>query len=166
MSKIWSPIWSPGAIWSPIRSPERLVVNLVVVDAFTLRTPFLKLQIHGDREELFVLPSRASFYYYNEVCYSLNTFIFAMDNLRLDLYGNINHYAKTNFFHTCCRALRCHFFRYQYDTDTFLIYKFDTDTILILSWSEISILILILIPSRAKNRYRYWYWYFHIKLWY
>ena len=99
-----------------------------------------------------------------EVCYSLNTFIFAMDNLRLDLYGNINHYAKTNFFHTCCRALRCHFFRYQYDTDTFLIYKFNTDTILILSWSEISILMLILIPSRAKNRYRCWY--FHIKLWY
>ena len=90
-----------------------------------------------------------------EVCYSLNTFIFAMDNLRLDLYGNINHYAKTNFFRTCCRALRCHFFRYQYDTDTFLIYKLDTDTILILSWSEISILILILIPSRVKIRYRY-----------
>ena len=35
MSKIWSPIWSPGAIWSPIRSPERLVVDLVVVDAVT-----------------------------------------------------------------------------------------------------------------------------------
>ena len=34
-SKIWSSIWSPGAIWSPIRSPERLVVDLVVVDAFT-----------------------------------------------------------------------------------------------------------------------------------
>ena len=64
------------------------------------------------------------------------------------------------------RALRYHFFRYRYDTDTFLIYKFDTDTILILSWSEISILILILIPSRAKNWYRYWYWYFHRKLWY
>ena len=38
MSKIWSPIWSPGAIWSPIRSPERLVVDLVVVDAVTLST--------------------------------------------------------------------------------------------------------------------------------
>ena len=36
MSKIWLPIWSPGAIWSPIRSPERLVVDLVVVDAVTL----------------------------------------------------------------------------------------------------------------------------------
>ena len=34
-SKIWSPIWSQGAIWSPIRSPERLVVDLVVVDAVT-----------------------------------------------------------------------------------------------------------------------------------
>ena len=30
--KIWSPIWSPGAIWSPIWSLERLVV----VDAVTL----------------------------------------------------------------------------------------------------------------------------------
>ena len=35
-SKIWSPIRSPGAIWSPIRSPEHLVVDLVVVDAFSL----------------------------------------------------------------------------------------------------------------------------------
>ena len=35
MSKIWSPIWSLGAIWLPIRSPERLVVDLVVVDAVT-----------------------------------------------------------------------------------------------------------------------------------
>ena len=35
MSKIWLPIWSPGAIWSPIRSPEHLVVDLVVVDAFS-----------------------------------------------------------------------------------------------------------------------------------
>ena len=35
-SKIWSSIWSPGAIWSPIRSPEHLVVDLVVVDDFTL----------------------------------------------------------------------------------------------------------------------------------
>ena len=34
-SKIWSSIWSPGAIWSPIRSQEHLVVDLVVVDAFT-----------------------------------------------------------------------------------------------------------------------------------
>ena len=25
----------PGAIWSPIRSPEHLVVNLVLVDAFS-----------------------------------------------------------------------------------------------------------------------------------
>ena len=89
------------------------------------------------------------------VCYRLNTLIFAMENLRLDLYGNINHYAKTNFFRTCCRALRCHFFRYQYDTDTFLIYKFDTDTILILSWSEISILILNLIPSREVHKVSY-----------
>merc|ERR1711884_983349 len=39
MSKIWSPIWSPGAIWSPIRSPEHLVVDLVVVDAVTLLNP-------------------------------------------------------------------------------------------------------------------------------
>ena len=37
MSKIWSPIWSPGAIWSPIRSPERLVVDLVVADAVMKR---------------------------------------------------------------------------------------------------------------------------------
>ena len=36
MSKIWSPIWSPGAIWSPIRSQQRLVVDLVMVDAVTL----------------------------------------------------------------------------------------------------------------------------------
>ena len=36
-SKIWSPIWSPGAIWSPIWSPERLVIDLVVVDAVTLK---------------------------------------------------------------------------------------------------------------------------------
>ena len=28
----------PGGIWSPIRSPEHLVVNLVVVDAFSLST--------------------------------------------------------------------------------------------------------------------------------
>ena len=33
---IWSAIWSPGAIWSPIRSPEHLVVDLVVVNAFSL----------------------------------------------------------------------------------------------------------------------------------
>ena len=30
------PSGRPGAIWSPIRSPEHLVVNLVVVDAFSL----------------------------------------------------------------------------------------------------------------------------------
>ena len=41
MSKIWSPIWSPGAIWSPIRSPERLVVDLVVVDAVTFSTYYI-----------------------------------------------------------------------------------------------------------------------------
>ena len=34
-SKIWSPIWSLGAIWSPIWSPDRLVVDLIVVDAVT-----------------------------------------------------------------------------------------------------------------------------------
>ena len=28
----------PGAIWSPIRSPEHLVVDLVLVDAFSLTT--------------------------------------------------------------------------------------------------------------------------------
>ena len=39
-----------------------------------------------------------------EVYYSLNTFVFAMDNLQLDLNGNINHYAKTNFFHTRGKA--------------------------------------------------------------
>ena len=33
--KIWSSIWSPGAIRSPIRSPEHLVVDLVVVDVVT-----------------------------------------------------------------------------------------------------------------------------------
>ena len=37
-SKIWSSIWSPGVIWSPNRSPEHLVINLVVVDAFTFST--------------------------------------------------------------------------------------------------------------------------------
>ena len=37
-----------------------------------------------------------------EVCYRPNTFIFAMENLWLDLYRNIHHYAKTNFFHTRC----------------------------------------------------------------
>ena len=36
MSKIWLSIWSPGAIWSPIRLPKHLIVDLVVVDAFTL----------------------------------------------------------------------------------------------------------------------------------
>ena len=36
--QIWSPFWSPGAIWSPIRSPEHLVVNLVVVNAFSFST--------------------------------------------------------------------------------------------------------------------------------
>ena len=41
ISKIWSPIWSPGAIWSPIRSPERLVVDLVVVDAVTFSTYYI-----------------------------------------------------------------------------------------------------------------------------
>ena len=41
MLKIWSPIWSPGAIWSPIRSPERLVVDLVVVDAVTFSTYYI-----------------------------------------------------------------------------------------------------------------------------
>ena len=43
MSKIWSPIWSPGAIWSAIRSLERLVVDLVVVDAVTFSTYLLIL---------------------------------------------------------------------------------------------------------------------------
>ena len=38
------------------------------------------------------------------LCHRLNTFIFTMENLWLDLYRNINHYAKTNFFHTCRKA--------------------------------------------------------------
>ena len=37
-----------------------------------------------------------------DVCYRLNTFIFAMENLWLDLYRNVHHYAETTFFHTCC----------------------------------------------------------------
>ena len=44
-SKIWSSIWSPGAIWSPIRSPEHLVVDLVVVDAFTFKKTFCNVVI-------------------------------------------------------------------------------------------------------------------------
>ena len=35
----------PGAIWSPIRSPEHLVVNLVVVHAFSIYTNFLKEKV-------------------------------------------------------------------------------------------------------------------------
>ena len=37
-------------------------------------------------------------------CTLLNTFMFAMENLWLDLYRNIHHYAKTNFFHTRGKA--------------------------------------------------------------
>ena len=42
--EIRSPIWSPGAIWSPIRSPEHLVVDLVVVDAVTFTYCFHELR--------------------------------------------------------------------------------------------------------------------------
>ena len=40
-SKIWSSIWSPGAI----RSLEHLVVDLVVVDAFTFKKTFCNVVI-------------------------------------------------------------------------------------------------------------------------
>ena len=44
------------SIWSPIRSPEHLVVNLVVVDAFSIRNSFCKLSIFlfNSKSKMFV----------------------------------------------------------------------------------------------------------------
>ena len=79
-----------------------------------------------------------------EVCYRQDSFIFAMENLWLDLYGNINHFAKTNFFSHTLHGKDRHSIMYLTHKSTELVYISLIRRLLGCLFQKVTILVIVM----------------------